>query len=136
MSVASTNVNDARRGAKSTRRKAKPADPAKAAEQARLAFDAEIDNALGGDHTFETEVLADAAKDQARLMGMQIVRRMLKDANMTASEAAARTGIDAATISRIATGQRASGPMLWVICALSAATGQPLTLRAGAGSGA
>lgn len=91
---------------------------------------AELD-AWFAEHLSEEDIAAsrvDAAKDTARLLGMQIARRIMTLGGTTAADLTRLTGIDAATISRIAKGKRASGPQLWTLLALADAAGVKLQL--------
>lgn len=96
------------------------------AAQARARLQAEVDAALSAED--QAEVLADVAKEQARLLGMQVARSLLAQSGKTLAEVSALTGINASTLSRIATGQRDTGPTLWTLLAISQAVGIPLTV--------
>ncbi|MFY0618541.1 helix-turn-helix domain-containing protein [Shimia sp.] len=96
------------------------------AAQARARLQAEVDASLTT--ADKAEVLSDVAKEQARLLGMQVARSLLAQSGQTPAEVSALTGIKPETLSRIATGFHDTGPKLWTLLAISQAVGIPLTV--------
>jgi hypothetical protein len=104
-------------------------DPEKQARIAEAALLSELEGVLSERDIGRAE--AGAAKETARLMGMQIVRNIQKHSGMTLDELSRRSGVAVGTISRLATGARGTGPALWTLIALSQAGGVPLSLPEG-----
>jgi hypothetical protein len=104
-------------------------DPVKQARIAEAALLSELEGVLSERDIGRAE--AGAAKETARLMGMQIVRNIQKHSGMTLDELSRRSGVAVGTISRLATGARGTGPALWTLIALSQAGGVPLSLPEG-----
>ena len=103
-----------------------PRDPATRAHEAEDRFLRRLDEDL--DPREAGEATAEAGKEIARLLGMQLVRAIVTRSGMTLAELSERSGIAAETISRLSVGKRATGPALWTLLALAEAANVPLTV--------
>ncbi|APX21383.1 MAG: XRE family transcriptional regulator [Rhodobacteraceae bacterium] len=103
-----------------------PEEMARAAHRAEARMLADLEADLSERERGQAE--AAAAKETARLMGMQLVRGIQKRSGMTLEELSRRSGVAVGTISRLATGSRDTGPALWTLIALSEAGDVPLSV--------